>query len=162
METNIKKRAWKCEILKNKPEDMNSNFQVIFPPVRPKELLRKEKGWLTDVGHSLWWYMNCAQHAAHDPKFQNMGLFKHPQWPWKIKSPIVFFDKIWYQYKETNFYTNYDNHFMVYPSISNEEIDNQFAHYNYILNCNPKRFIWLFTSKSVTQCTTQQEQSETA
>ena len=24
-------------------------------PARPNELLREEKGWLTDVGHNLWW-----------------------------------------------------------------------------------------------------------
>ena len=42
----------------------------MFPLARPKELLRKEKGWLTDVGHNSWWHMKCAQHAAHNPKFE--------------------------------------------------------------------------------------------
>ena len=35
----------------------------------------------TDVrGHSSWWHMKHAQHAAHNPKFENMGLFRHPRW----------------------------------------------------------------------------------
>ena len=44
----------------------------------PKELLRQEKEWLTDVGHNLWWHMQHAQHAVHKPKFEKMGLFRHP------------------------------------------------------------------------------------
>ena len=43
-------------------------------------VLRKEKGWLTAVGHNSWWCMICAQHAAHNPTFLKMGLFRHPQW----------------------------------------------------------------------------------
>ena len=35
-----------------------------FPPARPKELSRKEKRWLTDVGHNSWWHMKHAQCAA--------------------------------------------------------------------------------------------------
>ena len=45
-------------------------FRWYFPPVRPKELLREEKGWLTDVGHNSWLHIKCAQHAAHNPKFE--------------------------------------------------------------------------------------------
>ena len=29
----------------------------------------------TDVGH-----MKHAQHAAHNPKFEKMEFFRHPQW----------------------------------------------------------------------------------
>ena len=56
---------------------------MLFTPARPKELLRKEKGQFTDIGWTVcedtW-----AQHAAHNPKFQNMGSFRHPQW-WHLK-----------------------------------------------------------------------------
>ena len=52
-----------------------------FPPAKPKELLRGEKGWLTYVvGHNSWWHMKCAQHAAHNPKFKKMGSFRLPWW----------------------------------------------------------------------------------
>ena len=32
---------------------------------------------MTDVVHNLWGHMNCAQHAAHNPKLKKMGLFRH-------------------------------------------------------------------------------------
>ena len=51
-----------------------------FPPAKHNELLGKEKGWLTDVGHNSWWHLKRANHAAHKPKFEKMGLFGHPQW----------------------------------------------------------------------------------
>ena len=35
-----------------------------------------------------WWHMKCAQHAAHNPIFQKMGLFRHSRWWYgKIKGP---------------------------------------------------------------------------
>ena len=55
-------------------------FWWCFFSARPKELLREEKGWLTDVGQNSWWHMKRAQHAAHNPKFDKMGLFRHPPW----------------------------------------------------------------------------------
>ena len=36
--------------------------------VRPRELLREVKGWLTDVRHNWLSHMKCAQHAAHYPQ----------------------------------------------------------------------------------------------
>ena len=36
--------------------------------------MRREKGSLTDVGHSLWGHMKYAQHAAHNPKFEKDRL----------------------------------------------------------------------------------------
>ena len=54
---------------------------TILPPARPNEIFRKVKGWLTDIGHNLWWHIRCGQHAAHYTKFEKMKLFKHP-WCW--------------------------------------------------------------------------------
>ena len=31
-----------------------------FPPAKPKELLREEKEWLTDIGRNSWLWMKCA------------------------------------------------------------------------------------------------------
>ena len=45
-------------------------FWWCFPPARPKELLKKEKGWLTDIGPRSWWHMKCAQHVARDPQIK--------------------------------------------------------------------------------------------
>ena len=28
----------------------------------------------------LSWHMKCVQHAAHNPKFEKTGLFRHPLW----------------------------------------------------------------------------------
>ena len=42
------------------------NFLVMAPVAKHKELLREEKWWLTDVGHSSWRQMICAHHAAHN------------------------------------------------------------------------------------------------
>ena len=56
-----RKATRESKILKNESKDTNSNF----PPVRLKELLWEEKGWLTDFAHNLWWHMKCTQHAAH-------------------------------------------------------------------------------------------------
>ena len=50
-------------------------FWQCFLPARPKQLLR-EKGWLTDAAHNSWCHMKHAQHAAHNPKFEKMGLFR--------------------------------------------------------------------------------------
>ena len=52
-EKNIRKATWNSEILKNKPKDRESNFLVVFSSSKAsKELLREEKGQLTDVGHN--------------------------------------------------------------------------------------------------------------
>ena len=62
-------------------------FGKCFPSARPKELLR-EKWWLIDVGHNSWWHMKHAQYAAHNPKYEKMGLFRHPWWwYWENKEP---------------------------------------------------------------------------
>ena len=56
IEENMRKATWKSKISKNRvkdKDDMYSNFLVMFP-ARPKELLRGEKGQLTDVGHNLY------------------------------------------------------------------------------------------------------------
>ena len=55
-------------------------FWLCFSPVRPQELLRKEKVWPTEVGHNSWWHRKCAQHTAHNPKLEKMVLFRHPPW----------------------------------------------------------------------------------
>ena len=57
---------------------------VYNSPARPKAILRKEERWLTDVGHNSWRHMKSAQHAAHNPKFEKTGLFRHPRW-WCLK-----------------------------------------------------------------------------
>ena len=49
-----KKSNLESKILKNKSEDKDSHFLVIFSYSKSKNLLRQEKGWLTDVGHNLW------------------------------------------------------------------------------------------------------------
>ena len=59
-------------MLKNRSKDRDNNFLVMSP------LLRKEKGWPTDVGHNSWWHMECVQHRAHNHKFEKMELFTHP------------------------------------------------------------------------------------
>ena len=51
-------------------------FWSWFPSARPKELLRKEKVWLTDVAHNSWWHMKRAQHAVHNPKFRKDGIIQ--------------------------------------------------------------------------------------
>ena len=77
---NISKATWNSEILKNKSKDRDNNFLVVISYNKPKELLREEKGWLTDVDHNSWWHIKCAQHAAHNSKFEKMGSFTHPWW----------------------------------------------------------------------------------
>ena len=57
---------------------------VYNSPARPKAILRKEERWLTDVGHNSWRHMKSAQHAAHNPKFEKLGLFRHARW-WRLK-----------------------------------------------------------------------------
>ena len=88
---NIRKVTWNCKILKNKSKDSNSNFLVMFSSSkasRALELLRKETGWPTDVGHNLWWHMKCAQHTAHNPEFEKMGYSDTPSGGHKkIKGP---------------------------------------------------------------------------
>ena len=44
--------------------------------LRGKKLLRKEKGWLTDVGHNLWWHMKCPQYAAHNTQIRKDGIIQ--------------------------------------------------------------------------------------
>ena len=46
---NIRKVTRKRKILKSKSKDKES----IFPPAKPKELLREENGWLTDVDRKI-------------------------------------------------------------------------------------------------------------
>ena len=53
----------------------------------PKELLREEKEWLTAVVHNSQWHVKRAQHAEHKPKFEKMGLFRHPQGTELIECP---------------------------------------------------------------------------
>ena len=67
----MRKATWNSEILKNKSKDRDSYFLVMFSKEH-KELLREEKGWLTDVGHNPGWHMKRAQHAAHNPKFEKL------------------------------------------------------------------------------------------
>ena len=57
---------------------------VYNSPARPKAILRKEERWLTDVGHNSWRHMKSAQHAAHNPNFEKLGLFRHARW-WRLK-----------------------------------------------------------------------------
>ena len=52
-----------------------------FPPAKPKELLREEKEWLTDIGRNSWLCMKCAQHAADNSKCENMGFMATRWWP---------------------------------------------------------------------------------
>ena len=67
----MRKATGNSEILKNKSNDRDINFLVVFRPAKPKELLREGITWLTDVGHNSWWHMKRAQHAAYNPKFPN-------------------------------------------------------------------------------------------
>ena len=53
-------------------------FWKCFPPARPKESLRVEKGWLADIGHISWWHMEYAQHAAHKLKFKEIIIQTSP------------------------------------------------------------------------------------
>ena len=63
-------------------------FWWCFPTSKAQELLKKEKGWPTDVGHNSWWHMKCAQHTAHNPKFEKMGYSDtHDGGHKKIKEP---------------------------------------------------------------------------
>ena len=50
IEENIRKVTRYSKILKNKSKDGDYNFMVVS--AKPKELLREEKGWLTDDGHN--------------------------------------------------------------------------------------------------------------
>ena len=59
-----------------------------FPPAEPKELLRKDKGWLTHVGPNSWWHMEYAQHAAYNPNSKRLG-FRHPR---RLKDPPIRFE----------------------------------------------------------------------
>ena len=86
----IRKATRNSKISKNKSKNRDGNFLVkCFLLVRPKELLREEIGWLTNVGYNSWWHIKHAQHiAAHYPKFEKIWLFRHPpQWYWKEKGP---------------------------------------------------------------------------
>ena len=75
----MRKITWNRKIFKIlKSKDRDSNFLVMFFSSKALRAMRKEKGWLTEVGHNSWWHMKCAQHAAHNPKFEKMGLFRHP------------------------------------------------------------------------------------
>ena len=65
IEKNIRRATWTSKIFESKDTDII--FWWYFPPARPKELLREEKGWLTYIGHNSWWHMKCAQHAANNP-----------------------------------------------------------------------------------------------
>ena len=42
----------------------------MFSSSNASSAIEKEKGLPTDVGHNSWWHMKCAQHAAHNPKFE--------------------------------------------------------------------------------------------
>ena len=76
IEKDTRKATRKSKILKNKSKNRESDCLVVFPPARTKELWREEKGQLIDVGHNSWWHMKRAQHAAHNPKFDKMDLFR--------------------------------------------------------------------------------------
>ena len=57
-----------------------------FPQAMPKELLRREKRWLTDVCHNSWWHMKHAQHATYNLKFDKDRIIQ--------TSPVVVVEKI--------------------------------------------------------------------
>ena len=83
IEKTIRITTWNSKILKNKSKNRIVIFWQSLPPAKPEVLLREEKGWLNDVAHNSWWHMKCVQHAAHNPKFEKMGLFRnHWWWPW--------------------------------------------------------------------------------
>ena len=44
----------------------------------------KFREFVFTVGYNSWWHMKCAQHAAHSPKFEKIGLFRDPWW-WHLK-----------------------------------------------------------------------------
>ena len=48
------------------------------------------KGWLADAGHISWRHMECAQHAAHNPKFEKMIHIRCSRWEYmysRLKDP---------------------------------------------------------------------------
>ena len=45
---------------------------------------RRDDWWYSHVGRNSWWRMKCDQHAAHNPKFEKIGLYRHPWW-WDLK-----------------------------------------------------------------------------
>ena len=58
-------------------------FWLFYPP-GPKDLLRKEKGWLIDVYHNSRWHIKWAKHAAPNSKFEKMALLRYPWW-WHLQ-----------------------------------------------------------------------------
>ena len=67
---------------------MNSNFLWRFSQAKPKEVLKEDKGWLTDNGYNSLWH---KKHAEHNPKFENMRLVRHPQWSTeRLKEPSTW------------------------------------------------------------------------
>ena len=48
---------------------------------------RRDDRWYSHVVRNSWWRMKCDQHAAHNPKFEKIGLYRHP-WGWKFKGYI--------------------------------------------------------------------------
>ena len=103
IEKNIRKATWNIKALKNKSKERDSKFWKYFPPAKPKELLREEKGRLTDDGHNTWWHMKCAQCAEHNkfgPETQNT-LVKTSNvlgsdWSWHLRTYLTSKSKFHY------------------------------------------------------------------
>ena len=70
---NIRKATWQSKLLEDNSTDSDSVFfGNVFPPARPKGPLRKDKRGLADVACNSWWHMKCTQHAALNPKFEEI------------------------------------------------------------------------------------------
>ena len=74
---------------------MEGNFLVVFSLSEVIEILRTEKR-LTDVYHNAGWDMQCAQHAAFNPKFGKNGVTSESGAQNKFES--ISFMAIWYKY----------------------------------------------------------------
>ena len=61
-------------------KDKDCNLLALFPSQQglKSSVYREMRNGdsLTYVGHISWWYMKCAQHAAHNPKFDKMGFIQ--------------------------------------------------------------------------------------
>ena len=71
----------------SEPEFYSSEKKYKYLFTTPQQGLKRyweKRRWLTDVGHYSWRHMKSAQHAAHNPKFEKMGLFRHARW-WRLK-----------------------------------------------------------------------------
>ena len=52
--------------------------------LNPEWITEKEKRQHTDVGQNSWGHIKCAQHAAHNPKFEKTELLRQPWW-WHLQ-----------------------------------------------------------------------------